>query len=38
MFQHVYAESHPLIEEQAAWLKGYEASFGEAPAQDGGAA
>jgi pyruvate dehydrogenase E1 component alpha subunit len=27
MFQHVYAESHPLIEEQAAWLKGYEASF-----------
>jgi pyruvate dehydrogenase E1 component alpha subunit len=28
MFQHVYSESHPLIEEQSAWLKGYEASFG----------
>jgi 2-oxoisovalerate dehydrogenase E1 component alpha subunit len=28
MFQHVYSEAHPLIEEQSAWLKGYEASFG----------
>ena len=36
MFQHVYAESHPLIEEQAAWLKGYEASF-EATTPNGGA-
>jgi pyruvate dehydrogenase E1 component alpha subunit len=27
MFKHVYSEAHPLIEEQLAWLEGYEASF-----------
>jgi pyruvate dehydrogenase E1 component alpha subunit len=30
MFKHVYSEEHPLIEEQLAWLEGYEASFGDA--------
>jgi 2-oxoisovalerate dehydrogenase E1 component alpha subunit len=29
MFAHVYSEPHPLIEEQRAWLAGYEASFEE---------
>ncbi|MEY4061117.1 MAG: hypothetical protein RIQ31_779 [Actinomycetota bacterium] len=29
MFKHVYSETHPLIEEQLAWLEAYEASFGE---------
>jgi pyruvate dehydrogenase E1 component alpha subunit len=29
MFKHVYSESHPLIEEQSAWLRGYEAVMGE---------
>lgn len=28
MFDHVYSEQHPLIEEQRAWLKGYEESLG----------
>ncbi len=28
MFDHVYSESHPLIEEQRAWLQGYEESLG----------
>jgi 2-oxoisovalerate dehydrogenase E1 component alpha subunit len=28
MFQHVYSEQHPVIDEQLAWLEGYEASFG----------
>ena len=28
MFKHVYSEQHPLIDEQHAWLEGYEASFG----------
>lgn len=32
MFDHVYSESHPLIDEQRAWLDDYEASF------EGGAA
>ena len=27
MFEHVYSEAHSLMEEQAAWLAGYEASF-----------
>ena len=27
MFAHVYAEEHPRIEEQRAWLAHYEASF-----------
>jgi len=38
MFNHVYSEPHPLISEQLAWLKGYEASMGGhegAPANDG---
>ena len=29
MFAHVYSEPHPLIDEQRAWLAGYEASFEE---------
>ena len=29
MFDHVYCEPHPLIDEQRAWLAGYEASFEE---------
>jgi pyruvate dehydrogenase E1 component alpha subunit len=29
MFAHVYAGRHPLIDEQGAWLAGYEASFEE---------
>lgn len=28
MFDHVYSEPHPLIEEQRAWLQGYEESLG----------
>ena len=35
MFKHVYSESHPLIEEQLAWLERYEASFDEPPVQGG---
>jgi len=27
MFEHVYSEAHSLMEEQAAWLAAYEASF-----------
>jgi 2-oxoisovalerate dehydrogenase E1 component alpha subunit len=29
MFDHVYSEQHPLIDEQKAWLADYEASFEE---------
>jgi pyruvate dehydrogenase E1 component alpha subunit len=29
MFDHVYSEPHPLIEEQRAWLAAYEESFDE---------
>jgi len=29
MFAHVYSDPHPLMEEQAAWLAAYEASFEE---------
>lgn len=29
MFNHVYSEPHPRIDEQLDWLKRYEASFGE---------
>jgi 2-oxoisovalerate dehydrogenase E1 component alpha subunit len=29
MFDHVYAEPHPLVEEQKRWLADYEASFEE---------
>jgi len=28
MFDHVYSEPHPMIEEQRAWLQGYEESLG----------
>lgn len=28
MFEYVYSQQHPLIDEQMAWLKNYEASFG----------
>ncbi|MDN4613454.1 thiamine pyrophosphate-dependent dehydrogenase E1 component subunit alpha [Leifsonia sp. F6_8S_P_1B] len=28
MFEHVYSEPHPLMEEQRQWLEEYEASFG----------
>ena len=30
MFAHVYTDPHPIVEEQAAWLEQYEASFGGA--------
>jgi pyruvate dehydrogenase E1 component alpha subunit len=29
MFNHVYSEQHPRIDEQLEWLKRYEASFEE---------
>ncbi|MDL9977844.1 thiamine pyrophosphate-dependent dehydrogenase E1 component subunit alpha [Microbacterium candidum] len=29
IFDHVYSEPHPLVEQQKAWLAEYEASFGE---------
>ncbi|NBY43653.1 MAG: thiamine pyrophosphate-dependent dehydrogenase E1 component subunit alpha [Micrococcales bacterium] len=29
MFNHVYSEPHPMIEEQRAWLRGYEDSLGD---------
>ncbi len=32
MFDHVYSEEHPLIDQQKAWLADYESSF------EGGAA
>jgi pyruvate dehydrogenase E1 component alpha subunit len=36
MFDHVYSEPHPVIEEQRAWLQGYEESLGgHAPIDDG---
>ena len=40
MFAHVYSDPHPLMEEQAAWLEKYEASFpvDEAEATDAPAA
>lgn len=28
LFDHVYSEPHPLVEEQKAWLRGYEESLG----------
>ena len=30
MFDHVYSEPHPVIDEQRQWVQQYEASFGEA--------
>jgi len=36
MFDHVYSEPHPMIEEQRAWLQGYEESLGgHSPVADG---
>jgi 2-oxoisovalerate dehydrogenase E1 component alpha subunit len=32
MFDHVYTDPHPLMDEQRAWLAAYEASFEENPA------
>ena len=32
IFEHVYTERHPVMEEQLAWLKQYEASFEEGDA------
>jgi len=29
IFDHVYSEPHPLIDEQKAWLAGYESSFAD---------
>jgi pyruvate dehydrogenase E1 component alpha subunit len=38
MFDHVYSDPHPLVEEQKAWLQGYEESLGghkpETPGDD----
>jgi 2-oxoisovalerate dehydrogenase E1 component alpha subunit len=38
MFNHVYSDPHPLVEEQKAWLQGYEESLGghtpETPGED----
>jgi len=38
MFDHVYSDPHPLVEEQKAWLQGYEESLGghtpETPGED----
>jgi len=36
IFDHVYSEPHPLMDEQRAWREQYEASF-EQPTQTGGA-
>ncbi|MGM7670364.1 thiamine pyrophosphate-dependent dehydrogenase E1 component subunit alpha [Microbacterium sp. A93] len=36
IFDHVYSEPHPLMDEQRAWREQYEASF-EQPTQNGGA-
>lgn len=38
MFANVYAEEHPRIEEQRAWLEHYESSFEDVDATEGGAA
>ncbi|MDT0157891.1 thiamine pyrophosphate-dependent dehydrogenase E1 component subunit alpha [Microbacterium sp. ARD32] len=35
IFDHVYSEPHPLIDEQRAWLEQYEASFATGGAADG---
>src|SRR5690606_11639881 len=35
MFDHVYSEPHPLVQEQRAWLDAYEASFATSGAVDG---
>jgi len=33
MFDHVYSEPHPVIDQQKAWLESYEASFAEGAAE-----
>jgi len=38
MFDHVYREPHPLIDEQRAWIRAYEESYGDSSAADGTAA
>ena len=38
IFEHVYSEAHALMDEQAAWLAAYEASFDGAALTDGGGA
>jgi 2-oxoisovalerate dehydrogenase E1 component alpha subunit len=34
MFDYVYSDAHPMIEEQKAWLRGYEESLGEHSSTD----
>jgi pyruvate dehydrogenase E1 component alpha subunit len=34
MFDHVYSEPHPLVEEQKVWLANYEASFADGEAAE----
>ncbi|MEY4418479.1 MAG: hypothetical protein RIQ88_917 [Actinomycetota bacterium] len=34
MFDYVYSDDHPMIEEQKAWLRGYEESLGEHSSTD----
>ncbi|MEY3405941.1 MAG: hypothetical protein RLZZ556_13 [Actinomycetota bacterium] len=36
IFDHVYSEPHPLIEEQRAWLRGFEESLGGHTSNDDG--
>jgi pyruvate dehydrogenase E1 component alpha subunit len=38
MFDRVYREPHPLIDEQRAWIRAYEESYGESSAANGTAA
>ena len=33
MFDHVYAEAHPLVEAERAWFTKYEASFADVEAK-----
>lgn len=33
IFDHIYSEPHPLVDEERAWLERYEASFGEEAAK-----
>jgi pyruvate dehydrogenase E1 component alpha subunit len=37
MFEHVYTEPHPLVEEERAWFEAYQASFASASFEPGGA-
>ena len=38
LFDHVYSDPHPLMDEQRAWREQYEASFGPASGSQGGQA